>query len=196
MFTGIVKSIGIIKEIKPKGDGYFFSIGTSLLEYVAIGSSLAVGGVCLTVCEKEGDVIKFEIMPETLRKTILESKKEGDSVNIEPSLKIGDEVGGHFVYGHVDGVGKVLEIAKDGDGVLVSIEPPKNLMKYIAPQGSIAVDGVSLTIAQVNKDSFMVSLVSYTLVNTTLGKLEVGGGVNIETDMLAKYLERIKNYEL
>ncbi len=146
-----------------------------------------MSGVCLTVAKKVGRKIWFDVMPETLQKTILGDLKENDTVNVEPSLRLGDEVGGHFVFGHVDGIATIKQIRADGNSRLLTVRPPKELMRYMAPQGSVAINGVSLTVARVRKTDFIVSLVDYTLVHTTLKHLSKGAKVNIECDMLAKY---------
>ncbi|MBD3311461.1 MAG: riboflavin synthase [Candidatus Magasanikbacteria bacterium] len=189
MFSGIIKEMGEIVEIKPKAQGFIFVIKElDAASRVEFGASICNSGVCLTVFEKKDGKIFFEVMPETLRKTSLGQKKIGDKVNLETSLKVGDEIGGHFVYGHVDCVGKVENIVAEGDNKLVSIKIPSEWMQYITPEGSVAVDGVSLTVARVEESGFTVSLIEYTLKNTTLGRLKIGDKVNIEFDMLAKYV--------
>lgn len=191
MFTGIVKGVGTIKQIEPKEDGYFFSIESPLFLDLAIGGSVSIHGVCLTIVSKDNRGAQFEVMPETLKKTALGQKQEGDGVNIEPSLRMGEEVGGHIVTGHVDGVGTILEYTQEQGDAAMTIEPPYELMKYIAPRGSVAVDGVSLTIARVAEKTFTVFFVEYTLEHTTFGNAKKGGAVHIETDMLAKYVESL-----
>lgn len=179
MFSGIVQAVGIIKikiadnlQIKTK----------QLAHKVVAGSSVCVSGVCLTVTRIAGETLHFDVSPETLRKTNLGEKKVGDRVNLETSLHVGDEISGHLVYGHVDGVSEVLAA-----GDKIDIEPPKALMQYIVPQGSVAIDGVSLTVAGVEGNKFSVSLVPYTRAHTTLGALRARGRVNVEVDMLARY---------
>lgn len=193
MFSGIISTAGTLKAIASKGRGLFFDIHAPTLAHAAhLGASISVDGVCLTVCAKHDEVVVFEIMPETLAKTTLGEKKAGIILNIEPSLKVGDELGGHFVYGHVDGIGKIIDRQKEGDTALLTIRPPQELMKYMAAQGSVAVDGVSLTIARRTDETFTVSLVEFTERETTLGSMAVGDRVNIECDMLAKYAENLK----
>lgn len=184
MFSGIVQEIGSIAGIDSKQ--MVISCGI-LRPQVAEGSSVLVSGVCLTVSRVREKELAFDIMPETLRKTTLSELKPGDTVNLESSLRVGDELGGHFVYGHVDGVGDILSSEKERDAMRVTIRPPQELLRFLAPRGSVAIDGVSLTIARMDADSIMVSLVPYTLSHTTLGRLAVGDRVNIECDMLAKY---------
>ena len=185
MFTGIIETIGKIVVF----NGAYLMIQTPKDFRVRLGDSVAVAGVCLTVGKIERRQVRFDLMKETLRKTALLGKKTGEVVNLERSLKAGDRIGGHFVYGHVDGVGEVTPLlAKEGLGeVLLQIKPPPALMIYIVPQGAVALDGASLTVARVSKTSFTVSLVPYTLKHTTLGALKPRDKVNIEVDMMAKY---------
>lgn len=193
MFTGIIQSIGRIHTIEAKGTGFRFFISDAIVsKKVQLGSSVAVSGVCLTVAQLDGEVMVFDVMPETVRKTTLSEKKEGDRVNLEPSLRLGDEVGGHFVFGHVDCTGVVMEIKKDGENWLMTCEAPESIRAYMAPQGTLSVDGVSLTIARLAEDKFTVSLVDYTWEHTTLSSLAEGGRVNLEGDMLAKYVAHAK----
>ena len=195
MFTGIVQTIGKIENIEPKGKGSLFSVITDLANQAELGASIATSGVCLTVTSKKDTIIQFEIMPETFRKTSLGDRRTGDKINLEPALKIGDELGGHFVYGHVDCIGTILEIKKEGDSTLLTIEPRGDMMKYIVETGSIAIDGVSLTVARAKNLNFSVSLVEYTLKHTTLGGLSVGDSVNVEVDMIAKYTSKLLKSE-
>lgn len=195
MFTGIIKSIGVIKEIKKVNESLLYYLNCpEIFEKVTDGSSVCVSGVCLTVTNKVDSSLVFEVMPETLRKTIFKNKKVGDKVNLESSLQVGDDLGGHFVYGHVNTVGKVVGIEKEGNDKLVSIKVDEEYKKYLVGEGSIAVDGVSLTIARVKENIFVVSLIEYTLSETTLDTLQVGDEVNIEFDMMMKYLEKILSF--
>lgn len=197
MFTGIIQSFGVITKIEAKDTGFrFFISNASIAKKVQLGSSVAVSGVCLTVAELHDEKMVFDVMPETVRKTTLSFKKEGEKVNLEPSLRMGDEVGGHFVFGHVDCTASVRGVEKDGDNWLVTIEAPEVVQMYMTPQGTIAVDGVSLTIARLGEDNFTVSLVEYTWEHTTLSLLQKGDRVNLEADMLAKYVAKsVKNRE-
>lgn len=181
MFTGIIEDVGIIRRREVVNGQLQLIVESKKIRTVKKGSSVSVDGVCLTVAGKKGNSVMFDVMKETVRKTTLAQKKKGDRVNIERALKVGDELSGHFVFGHVDGIGQVTE-------GLLTIKPPRELMKYIVPQGSVAIDGVSLTVARVRKESFTVSLVDYTLKHTTLGTLKKGDMVNIEIDMLAKII--------
>lgn len=191
MFSGIIHNIGIIKKIEPKAEGFIFTIANqNVANQANIADSVCNTGVCLTVIEKNNNELSYEVMPETLRKTVLGSKKVGDRINLETSLKVGDEVGGHFVFGHVDCVCEVVKVEQEGDNRLITFQVPSEWMKYLCPQGSVALDGVSLTVARLGSQDFAVSLIEYTLDNTTLGDLEIGDKVNVEFDMLAKYVAR------
>src|SRR3990167_5701137 len=178
MFTGIIKSIGEINKINEKEQGIELVIAFDVNQSISIGSSVCICGVCLTVTDLKDNLFSFDVMPETIRKTTLNFKQIGSKVNIEMVLRVGDELCGHFVYGHIDGIGKVVSIKNEVDN---------DIMKYIVPQGSVAVDGVSLTVARLGSNTFTVSLIPFTLENTTLGELRVGEKVNIESDMLAKF---------
>lgn len=164
---------------------------------VGEGSSVAVSGVCLTVTEINGGQMTFSILPETLRVTNIGSWAAGQKVDLEPSLKLGDELSGHLVYGHVDGIAEIVGIVAEGASTRMTIKMPKNLMADTVMKGSVSVDGVSLTIAGLTEDTFDVALVEYTLDHTTLGGNKVGDKVHIETDMILKYLHRLylTNYE-
>ncbi len=191
MFSGIVETVGKIKKIEHQGQGFLFYIEMEkLIKKLKLGSSVCVQGVCLTVRAKSGRVVEFEVMPETLRKTVLKDKKVGALVNLELSLKVGQELGGHFVYGHVDEVGKVTKIVKEGTNILIYLKIDKPWQKYLAAECSVTVDGVSLTVARIKGNIFAISLIEYTMTNTTLGNLKVGDEVNVEFDMIAKYLEK------
>ncbi|OGH60071.1 MAG: riboflavin synthase subunit alpha [Candidatus Magasanikbacteria bacterium RIFCSPHIGHO2_01_FULL_33_34] len=190
MFTGIIKSIGEINKINEKEQGIELVIAFDVNQSISIGSSVCICGVCLTVTDLKDNLFSFDVMPETIRKTTLNFKQIGSKVNIEMVLRVGDELGGHFVYGHIDGIGKVVSIKNEGDNKLVEFEVDNDIMKYIVPQGSVAVDGVSLTVARLGSNTFTVSLIPFTLENTTLGELRVGEKVNIESDMLAKFANK------
>lgn len=187
MFSGIVKEIGRITSLDT---GYLVVSCSGIVPQMTEGSSVSVSGVCLTVSKKNGETLVFDVMPETIRKTTLGGKRIGDAVNLESSLRLGDEIGGHLVYGHVDGIGTVTNVEKEGDAVLVTIQLPQELMRCMALQGSVAIDGVSLTVARLDGDMITVSLVQYTLLQTTLGILKKDDRVNIESDIMAKYVQR------
>lgn len=152
-----------------------------------LGDSIAVDGVCLTVVENGGGRLAFDVVPETRSRV----KPFGERVNLEPALRAGDPLGGHYVQGHVDAVGTVVAVAPEADGVRVRIEPPAELLRYLVEKGAVAVDGVSLTVAAVDEAGFEVALIPHTLEVTTLGRLTSGDRVNLEADVLAKYVERL-----
>ncbi len=207
MFTGIIKSLGTVKRVEKKRGGMNLNVSCklSVISYqLKEGSSLALNGVCLTAVSCQLSVplkrdpvsaatVSFNIMPETLKVTTLGSLKVGDRVNLEPALKYGDELGGHLVLGHVDGIGKIVAREKQGQAFVLTIAYPHELEKYIVHKGSIAVDGVSLTVMKHVACSmkrgmcFQVSLVSYTLGHTNLGNKKIGDKVNLEVDVLARY---------
>ena len=187
MFTGIIKYLGKIE----KQDQRIKVVVPEIVSQIEIGSSIAVNGVCLTATQIDRDGFVAEVMPQTLRLTTLGDMKPGDQVNLEPSLRLGDEIGGHFIYGHVDGVGEIVKLYSEGEAKILSIQASKTITKYLVPQGSIAIDGVSLTIANVQNDVFEVSLIQETLSRTTLSNLKAGDKVNLEADMMLKYFDRL-----
>ena len=198
MFTGIVSDMGEIVEVKPGGQGSSkpgdrrFTVRTRHdMTPIAIGASIACAGCCLTVVEKGRDWFAVEVSGESLAKTHLGDWKVGSRVDLELSLKLGDELGGHLVYGHVDGVGKVVSMTPEGGSVRFVFEAPADLAKFIAAKGSVAVDGVSLTVNEVSGNGFGVNIISHTQAVTTLGQAKVGQRVNLEVDMLARYVARL-----
>lgn len=191
MFTGLVQSLGTVRAVDVVGPGVRLSIAeATLAEGAALGDSIAVNGCCLTVVASDQDCIAFEAGPETLDKTTLGGLIAGDPVNLETSLRLGDTLGGHLVSGHIDGVGSVDERTDDAEWSTFWIHTPQDLTRQMANKGSIAVDGVSLTLVEVEAERFSVALIPHTLQVTTLGRRMVGDRVNLETDLLAKYVER------
>jgi riboflavin synthase len=181
VFTGLVREVG---EVLSFQDGRLVvGCGTPAGQ----GDSVAIAGVCLTVVENGDGRLAFDVVPETIARV----KPFGDRVNVEPALRAGDPLGGHQVQGHVDGVGAVVAVEPEGEGVRVRIEPPADLLRYCVEKGSITVDGVSLTVATVDETGFEVALVPHTLAVTTLSLLVPGDNVNLETDVLAKYVEKL-----
>jgi riboflavin synthase len=181
VFTGLVREVGRVLS---------FDGGRLVVEAetaAELGDSVAVAGVCLTVVEQGGGRLSFDVVPETLARV----KPFAGRVNVEPALRAGDPLGGHQVQGHVDAVGKVTSVEPDGEGVRVRIEPPAELLRYCVEKGSITVDGVSLTVAGVDERGFEVALIPHTLAETTLSGLVTGDNVNLETDVLAKYVEKL-----
>jgi len=194
MFTGIIKHQGKIDHFESSHDGAKIRIvSPGLVSTIEIGSSVAANGVCLTATEIDANGFTADVMPQTLKLTDLGDYTVGQSVNLESSLRAGDEIGGHFVYGHIDGVGEIVSIVDEGEATLMSIKPPEHLMKYFAPQGSVAIDGISLTLARIESGTITVSLIEETMRQTNLSDREVGDMVNLEVDMLAKYLEKLRD---
>ncbi len=193
MFTGIVEKTGKIIKIENKNkEKIYFTISVkNFLQDIKIGSSISCDGVCLTVVKKTKDSFTIELMPETLRLTKFADSKVGDLINLEKSLKIGERVDGHFVMGHVDGVGVVKKVIKEGEYTDLIIKVPKKIIKYLAYKGSASINGVSLTIAGNGKDWLKVCLITHTLGITNLSALKAGDKVNIEVDMIARYLESL-----
>ena len=189
MFTGITEEIGVTREASL--DGLIFE-AHKVLEGTRIGDSLAVNGVCLTVVSLEDHRFGVNVMPETLRRTNLGRLHYGDHVNLERALALGGRLGGHLVLGHVDDTGEVLDVSSEETACVVRISTPPRLVPYIVDKGFIAVDGVSLTIVNVGDLCFVVSLVAYTIENTTLGEKRPGDMVNLEADIIAKYVENLK----
>lgn len=193
MFTGLVEEIGRVDEIAPEeGGGARLQIAAPLVtEGMAIGDSLAVNGACLTAVEIDGDLVAVDCVAETLRRTALGSLAPGAPVNLERALPAGGRLGGHIVQGHVDGVGRVRSADPEGTSVLLVVEAPAAILRYVVEKGSIAVDGVSLTVAARGPDAFTVALIPHTMSATTLGPEAVGRPVNLEADMVAKYVEAL-----
>jgi riboflavin synthase len=192
VFTGIVRELGRIESLNGEPAGIRLRVVAPVTaSLTAAGDSVAVNGVCLTAVDVEGGVLAFDAVPETLRRSSLSRLAEGGSVNVEPALRAGEPLGGHLVQGHVDGVGRVLRLEPEGEGASLTVEAPRDLLRYIVEKGSITVEGVSLTIASLAPDSFEIALVPHTLRATTLGSLAPGDEVNLEVDVLAKYVERL-----
>jgi riboflavin synthase len=189
MFTGLVEALGIVRRIESKGAGRHLIIAEpALASEVVIGDSVAINGACLTVVEHAQDTCRFEAGPETLQRTNLGDLVAGDRVNLERALRLGDRMGGHLVQGHVDGVGRIAERRREGDWDLVWFDCPGELAAQMVSKGSVAVDGISLTLVDVTSDRFSVALIPHTLEHTTLGFKASGATVNLETDLLAKYV--------
>jgi riboflavin synthase len=198
MFTGIVTDIGEIVSVTPggqSGDRRFVVRTGHDMKPLAIGASIACSGCCLTVVEKAADRFTVEASGETLARTHLGSWRAGTRINLELSLKLGDELGGHLVYGHVDGVGKIVSIAPEGGSMRFVFEAPADLARFVAAKGSVAVDGISLTVNEVARNRFGVNVISHTQAATTLGQAQVGQPVNLEVDMLARYVQRLLEQE-
>jgi riboflavin synthase len=192
MFTGIVEELGTVAAIEPQGDALRLSIrATTVLDDVSLGDSIAVNGCCLTVAAVEAGVWTADVMQETLAKTSLRGVTPGDRVNLERAVTAGTRLGGHIVQGHVDGVGTVVRRTPSEHWEVVEISLPAALSRYLVDKGSITVDGVSLTVVDAGADRFTVSLIPETLARTTLGSRAPGDRVNLEVDVIAKYVERL-----
>ena len=191
MFTGIVTDIGRVREVRETDRDRRYEIETAWnTDGIDLGASISHAGCCLTVTEKGADWFAVEVSNETLSKTTLGAWKTGDGVNLERAAKLGDEMGGHVVSGHVDGLGRVVSITPEGGSHRIEVEAPAPLHRYIAAKGSITVDGVSLTVNAVEGQVFSLNIIPHTWDMTTLGRLKVGDPVNLEIDMLARYLAR------
>jgi riboflavin synthase len=188
MFTGIVLELGTVTAF----DGSRLVVAAPETAVCAhVGDSVSVAGVCLTVVELDGERLAFDVVPETLSRTALGGVEPGGSVNLEPSLRVGDRLGGHVVQGHVDAVGSVRSVTLEGDSRRVWIDAPQAVLAYCIEKGSVAVDGVSLTVAAFDDDGFEVALIPHTLAVTTLGRVEPGDELNLEADVLGKVVERL-----
>ncbi len=194
MFTGLVQAIGVVEQISQQGPGALLTIKSAVLEGIAIGDSICVNGCCLTAVSLDGDCASFEAGTETLSRTNLGSLATGSHVNLERSLRPQDPMGGHFVTGHIDCVGNVAARDDDGEWCHMRFSIPAPFHSQVAAKGSITIDGISLTVVDVVDQEFGVALIPHTLENTTLGKRRAGDEVNLETDILAKYVERAIHY--
>lgn len=192
MFTGIIEEIGRLKSF----DGKRIEISCEkILDDVKIGDSISTNGICLTVVDLGENFFAADVMPETFRKTSLSELKHSGLVNLERALKLGDRFGGHIVSGHIDGVGKILSIRTEGNAILIDVATENILLKQIAAKGSVALDGISLTVVDADAEKFSVSMIPHTREATNFKTKRVGSLVNIETDILAKYVERLINFK-
>ena len=194
MFTGIIEELGIVKNLQKKDSAAVLSVKAEVISSgTSESDSISVNGICLTVINNSAGVLKFDISNETLKKTNIGSLKPNDRVNLERALKANSRLGGHFVFGHIDCTSRIRRKQKINDSVKIEFEIQPSFLKYIVLKGSIAVDGISLTVGEVFKDSFTVYLIPYTLTNTALGFRKEGDIVNIELDILAKYADRLSS---
>lgn len=191
MFTGLIEDVGTVDLIEAGADGVRLRIGTALGTEIAAGDSVAVNGACLTATSTDADGFEAEVMNQTLDVTALGGVKADARVNLELAMKASDRLGGHIVQGHVDGVGEVLSVADDGFAKRVRIALEPHLLRYLVAQGSIALDGVSLTIAELGEDWIEISLIPETRERTTLGEADTGRKINVECDLIAKHVERL-----
>ena len=193
MFSGIIQTVGSIKSRQPKGGDLILEISAPGLglDQAAIGDSIAVDGVCLTATRLNKDIFIADLSKETLACSTLNRKRAGDPVNLEKALCLGDALGGHMVSGHVDAVGKMLGRRDDARSVVMRFSLPENIARFVAAKGSICIDGVSLTVNRVTDDSFEINVVPHTLEATTMGRYRGGTEVNLEVDLVARYLDRL-----
>jgi riboflavin synthase len=191
MFTGLVADKGTVTAVDATADGVRLAVETALAPEIAEGDSVAVNGVCLTATSIDGGAFTADVMHETLRRSSLAEVAEGAPVNLELPLRATDRLGGHVVQGHVDGLGTIRDIREDGFSRVVEISAPEEALRYVVEKGSIAVDGISLTVASVTADTFTVALIPETLERTNLGAASPGQPVNLEVDVLAKYVEKL-----
>jgi len=192
VFTGLVREVGTVASLEGGADGVRIEIDApETARGAALGDSIAIDGVCLTVVAAADGRFAFDAVPETLDRTALGTLEPGSRVNLEPALRAGDALGGHYVQGHVDGVGTVRSVEPEGDGSRIWFDAPPELLRYLVEKGSIAVQGTSLTVAGVDDAGFAVALIPHTLAATTLGALAPGARVNLEADVLAKYVEKL-----
>lgn len=192
MFTGIIEEIGEVVSLKRGARSFTLTIrAEKVLEGTAVGDSIATNGVCLTVTRLGGDRFEADVMPETVERTALGRLKAGDGVNLERALTLASRLGGHLVAGHVDSTGRLAECRRDDTALWLTFEAPQSVLRYVVQKGSIAIDGVSLTVARVTERNFSVSLIPHTQGATTLHTLRPGQEVNLESDMIVKYVEKL-----
>lgn len=191
MFTGIVEELGTLERVERGAVSAHLNIrAREILKDVGLGDSISVNGVCLTVTEYGNDRFTADVMGETLAKTNLSDLRVGDRVNLERALRMGDRIGGHMVSGHIDGVGTILDISPHGIAQVISVQAPELVMRYVIRKGSVAIDGISLTVVDCTDQTFRVSIIPHTAKLTTLGFKKKGDSVNLEADMLARYVEK------
>jgi len=190
MFSGIVEELGAVARNAIDGEGRLEVAAQAVLRDVAVGDSIAVNGCCLTVVSADGVGFVADVMPETARLTNLGALRPGDPVNLEAALRVGDRIGGHMMSGHVDGVGRVAALQPEGNMVMVRVEAPAAVLRYVVPKGCVAVDGTSLTVVDVDASGFTVALIPHTMQVTRAGQWQPGTVVNLEADLVAKYVEK------
>lgn len=192
MFTGLVEEVGIVVAREGGADGIRLTLSAEhVLDGLSVGDSVAVDGACLTVVHADPGGFAVDVVAETMRRTAIGSRAVGDRVNLERAMKLGDRLGGHLVQGHVDGVGTVTAVTPEGEGIRVAVGVPGSVSRYVVEKGSITIDGVSLTVAACTPEGLEVALIPHTLAATTLGTLAPGHRVNLEVDLVAKYVEAL-----
>jgi len=195
MFTGIIEEIGTLKSVRHGQRSAILEIGANkVLESTKIGDSISVNGVCLTVTSLSTNSFTADAMPETLKRSNLGNLHSGNKINLERALRLGDRFGGHIVSGHIDGEGTILNFKEDENAIWITIEAEPSILRYIVEKGSIAIDGISLTVASVDKSSFKVSVIPHTRHETTLCAKTTGSKINLECDIVAKYIERFSGF--
>ena len=192
MFTGIVEDRGTVVRVDPQGQGVRLSlkVPTGLTE-ILLGDSINVNGACLTVVEKKGEILAVDVSSETLERTTFRDLREGEEVNLERAVRPVDRLGGHIVTGHVDGMGTIVEMKREDDFSRIRIQAPRSVMRYVVQKGSIAIDGVSLTVNECEGEEIQLTLIPFTLQKTTLLKKRVGNRINLEADIIGKYVEKL-----
>jgi riboflavin synthase len=196
LFTGLVEEVGTVESVKKGPKSATITIkAKKILEDIRPGDSVATNGVCLTVTSFTSNSLKVDVMAETMRRSNLDNLSSGSKVNLERALKLGDRLGGHIVSGHIDGTGTLKDFRQEDNAVWVSITAPPDILKYIINKGSIAVDGISLTVAYVDNECFKVSIIPFTGDETTLLQKNIGDKVNLEVDMIGKYVEKLLSFE-
>ena len=194
MFTGIIEEVGTVKAVQRSGNNSFIRIqADKILSDVHLGDSIAVNGVCLTVTKFDGSIFQADVMNETLNRSSLGGLKTGSIVNLERAMSANGRFGGHIVSGHIDGTGNIINIKNDGIAIWYTIKANNNIMRYIVEKGSVAIDGISLTVAEVGKSNFSVSIIPHTSGQTILSSKKVGDIVNLENDIIGKYIEKLMN---
>jgi riboflavin synthase len=192
LFTGIVEEMGTVQSMEEREGGYYLTVGASAVPGdLRLGDSVAVNGACLTVTDFDADSFTVNLAPETLRRTNLGDVQPGDGVNLERALAVGARMGGHYVQGHVDGVGEIVSVRPEGDSLWMTFRAPADLLPYLVVKGFVAIDGTSLTITAREDDTFSVALIAYTQTAVTLGRKGPGARVNLEVDVIAKYVESL-----
>jgi riboflavin synthase len=192
MFSGIVEELGHVRAVTPRAGGARIEIAArTVLDDAELGASIAVNGCCLTVVACRHDSWEADVVVQTLQRTNLGALTPGDPVNLERPVRLTDRLGGHLVQGHVDAVARIARLQPHGDGSVMTFETPTDVLRYVVHKGSVAVDGISLTVAAVHDDAFSVAVIPHTLAVTTLGTKQIGDTVNLEADVLAKYVERL-----
>ena len=192
MFTGLIETIGTLTAVSPRGGSRIFRVRPQKpLDGLRIGDSISLDGYCQTVTAVAGEAFEVEVSPETLAVTTAEKRQAGDRLNLERALRLGDRLGGHFVAGHVDAVGRIAKMENQGEFTILVVETPEPVWRYCVPKGSIAVDGISLTINQISEHGIELGIIPHTWANTTLRERRVGDAVNLEADLIGKYVERL-----